>query len=89
MAESEGNLTAARTKSNEVEAKLGAAPSELFARLFPDIQGCTEEKAALHISILNSPVPAGDEVEKLRRLSKPEKRSGEGRERARDKERNM
>ena len=65
MAESEGNLTAARTKSNEVEAKLGAAPSELFARLFPDIQGCTEEKAALHISTLNSSVPAGDEVEKL------------------------
>ena len=65
MAESEGNLTAARTKSNEVEAKLGAAPSELSARLFPDIQGCTEEKAALHISTLNSSVPAGDEVEKL------------------------
>ena len=65
MAESEGNLTAARTRSNEVEAKLGAAPSELFARLFPDIQGCTEEKAALHISTLNSSVPAGDEVEKL------------------------
>ena len=65
MAESEGNLTAARTRSNELEAKLGAAPSELFARLFPDIQGCTEEKAALHISTLNSSVPAGDEVEKL------------------------
>merc|ERR1719291_927442 len=65
LAESEGNLTAARTKSNELEAKLGAAPSELFARLFPDIQGCTEEKAALHISTLQSSVPAGDEVEKL------------------------
>ena len=65
LAESEGNLTAAHTKSNEVEAKLGAAPSELFARLFSDIQGCTEEKAALHISTLNSSVPAGDEVEKL------------------------
>ena len=65
MAESEENLTAARTRSNELEAKLGAAPSELFARLFPDIQGCTEEKAALHISTLNSSVPAGDEVEKL------------------------
>merc|ERR1719507_2650393 len=65
LVESEGNLTAARTKSNELEAKLEAAPSELFARLFPDIQGCTEEKAALHISGLQSSVPAGDEVEKL------------------------
>jgi len=65
LAESEGNLAAARTKSNELEAKLKAVPSELFARLFPDIQGCTEEKAALHISGLQSSVPAGDEVEKL------------------------
>jgi len=65
LVETEGNLTAARTKSNELEAKLEAAPSELFARLFPDIQGCTEEKAALHISGLQSSVPAGDEVEKL------------------------
>merc|ERR550532_3682650 len=65
LVETEGNLTAARAKSNELEAKLEAAPSELFARLFPDIQGCTEEKAALHISGFQSSVPAGDEVEKL------------------------
>merc|ERR1712130_293847 len=65
LAESEGNLDAARTKSNELEAKLKAAPSELFSRLFPDIQGCTEEKAALHISALQNSAPAGDEVEKL------------------------
>jgi len=65
LAESEGNLSAARTKSNELVTKLESAPSQLFARLFPDIQDCTEEKAALHISGLQSSAPTGDEVEKL------------------------
>jgi len=65
LAESEGNLNAARTKSNELLTKLEASPSQLFARLFPDIQDCTEEKAVLHISGLQSSAPTGDEVEKL------------------------
>merc|ERR1711971_191441 len=65
LVESEGNLEAARTKSNELVKQLEATPSELFARLFPDIQDCTEEKAALHISGLQSSGQAGDEVEKL------------------------
>merc|ERR550517_1061103 len=65
LVESEGNLEAARTKSNELVKKLEASPSQLFARLFPDIQDCTEEKAALHISGLQSSGQAGDEAEKL------------------------
>merc|ERR1711971_1000637 len=65
LVESEGNLETARTKSNELVKQLEATPSELFARLFPDIQDCTEEKAALHISGLQSSGQAGDEVEKL------------------------
>merc|ERR1719361_3014566 len=65
LAESEGNLDAARTKSNELETKLESVPSDLLARLFPDIQDCTEEKAALHISGLKSYGQTDDEVEKL------------------------
>merc|ERR1719225_1792600 len=65
LSKSEENLTVAQTKSNELATKLESAPSELFTRLFPDIQDCTVEKALLHLSGLQSSNQADDEVEKL------------------------
>lgn len=65
LSKSEENLNIAQTKSNELATKLESAPSELFTRLFPDIQDCTVEKALLHLSGLQSSNQADDEVEKL------------------------
>merc|ERR1719225_2008067 len=65
LSKSEESLTVAQTKSNELATKLESTPSELFTRLFPDIQDCTVEKALLHLSGLQSSNQADDEVEKL------------------------
>jgi len=60
-------IQAAATKNNELASSLAAAQeatTAVMARLFPDIQGCTEEKAVAYLANLSNS-SSGEDVDRL------------------------
>merc|ERR1711962_983091 len=60
-------IQAAATKNNELASSLAAAQeatTAVMARLFPDIQGCTEEKAVAYLANLSNS-SCGEDVDRL------------------------